>query len=207
MNIRIKLQESITGFTIPCEEGEINWLCEVIGIQNNSQTQIRVDSVSGDDRANALLKGKSLNLDKLNYLAKRMDSLSKNELTTFYAMAYEKKLDNVDSLINLTFNTHCASVVTDFRDLEAIGRSMYLTEQVGVPIQELSRLDGERHFKKVLADNQAPMVTPYGVVYGNKNQYEQVFDGVHFPEYQWQEQSSAMVVKRNTFIFPLRKQR
>lgn len=187
MNIRIKTQNSTTGFTIPCTEKQIDKLCEVLGIPNNSQTVITVDSVYMDDRANSLLKDKTVNLDKLNYLAKRLDSFDAKEMTTFYAVAYGEKLDNIDSLINLTFNTHCASVVSDFSDIESIGKDMYLTEQGATTMKELDSLDGESYFKKVLANHPSPMVTPYGIVYRNKNPYEQVFDGIHFPEYHWKE--------------------
>lgn len=54
MNIRIKTTDSITGFTIPCSEEQIDKLCEVLGIPNNSQAEITVDSVYMDDRANGL---------------------------------------------------------------------------------------------------------------------------------------------------------
>lgn len=91
MNIRIKTKDSITGFTIPCSEEQIDKLCEVLGISNNSQAEITVDSVYMDDRANGLLQNKTFNLDKLNYLAKRLDSFDKNELTTFYAVSYSEK--------------------------------------------------------------------------------------------------------------------
>ncbi|MFV0516526.1 MAG: antirestriction protein ArdA [Aminipila sp.] len=181
---------------IPCNEEEIDKLCEDLDISNNSQTSITVDSVYMDDRANVLLGGKTVNLDKLNYLAKRLDSFGKSELTTFYAVAYGEKLDDIDSLINLTFNTHCASVVSDFSDLEAIGKDMYLTERVGATVEELDRLDGQTYFERTLAENPNPMVTPYGIIYRNQNQYEQVFDGIHFPEYYWKESLGVAMLRK-----------
>ncbi|WP_313527854.1 hypothetical protein [Anaerotignum sp.] len=137
MNIRIKTKDSTTGFTIPCNEEQIDKLCEVLIIPNNSQAVITVDSVYMDERANTLLGNKTVNLDKLNYLAKRLDSFDAKEMTTFYAVAYGEKLDHIDSLINLTFNTHCASVVSDFSNLNAIGKDMYLTEQGATTMEEL----------------------------------------------------------------------
>ena len=199
MNIRIKTTDSITGFTIPCSEEQIDKLCEVLGIPNNSQAVVTVDSVYMDDRANALLQGETYNLDKLNYLAKRLDSFDKNELTTFYAVAYSEKNNDIDRLINHTFNTHCYSVVSDFSDLEAIGKSMYLTQQGGVTMEELDRLDGEGYFKKVLADNPNPLVTPYGILYRNKNEHKQVYDGIHFPEYYWEENMGTVTLDKDGF--------
>ncbi len=94
MNIRIKTKDSITGFTIPCSEEQIDKLCEVLGIHNNSQAVITVDSVYMDDRANALLQNKTFNLDKINFLAKRLDSFDGKEMTTFYAIAYGEQIED-----------------------------------------------------------------------------------------------------------------
>ena len=129
MNFKIKTEQGSTYLELPCREERIAEFCKAVGIPNTSATEVAVEGVYPSDRANILLQDKTFNLDKLNYLAKRLDSFDENEMTTFYAVAYGEKLDNIDSLINLTFNTHCASVVRDFSDLDTIGKDMYLTEQ------------------------------------------------------------------------------
>lgn len=199
MNFKIKTEQGSTYLELPCREERIAEFCKAVGIPNTSATEVAVEGVYPSDRANILLKDKTFNLDKLNYLAKRLDSFDGNEMTTFYAVAYGEKLDNIDSLINLTFNTHCASVVRDFSDLDAIGKDMYLTEQGGVTMEDLDRLNGENYFKKVLADNPNPLVTPYGIIYKNKNEFEQVYDGTHFPEYYWEENMGTVTLSKDGF--------
>lgn len=199
MKIRIKTANVLTGLELPCREEKIAEFCKNLDIANNSKTEVTVDYVYLNDRANALLSGKAYNLDKLNYLAKRLDSFDKNELTTFYAVAYSETSNDIDRLVNHTFNTHCYSVVSDFSNLEAIGKSMYLTEQDGVTMEELDQLDGEGYFKKVLADNPNPLVTPYGILYRNKNEYEQVYDGSHFPQYEWEENMGTVTISKEGF--------
>ena len=199
MKIRIKIANDLTGLELPCREEKIAEFCKNLDITNNSKTEVTVDYVYLNDRANALLSGKAYNLDKLNYLAKRLDSFDKNELTTFYAVAYSETSNDIDRLVNHTFNTHCYSVVSDFSNLEAIGKSMYLTEQGGVTMEELDQLDGEGYFKKVLADNPNPLVTPYGILYRNKNEYEQVYDGIHFPEYLWDDNMGTVTLQKDGF--------
>lgn len=198
MNIRIKTEHGLTGLELPCREEKIAEFCKSLDTTNNSKTEFTVDYVYLNDRANALLSGKTYNLDKLNYLAKRLDSFDKNELTTFYAVAYSEKNNDIDRLINHTFNTHCYSVVRDFSDLDSIGKDMYLTQQGGVTMEELNRLDGEGYFKKVLADNPNPIVTPYGILYRNKNQYEQVYDGSHFPDYLWDDNMGTVTISKDS---------
>lgn len=199
MNFKIKTEQGSTYLELPCREERIAEFCKAVGIPNTSATEVAVEGVYPSDRANILLQDKTFNLDKLNYLAKRLDSFDGNEMTTFYAVAYGEKLDNIDSLINLTFNTHCASVVRDFSDLDAIGKDMHLTEQGGVTMEDLDRLNGENYFKKALADNPNPLVTPYGIIYKNKNEFEQVYDGIHFPEYYWEENMGTVTLSKDGF--------
>jgi hypothetical protein len=76
---------------------------------------------------------------------------------------------------------------------------MYLTEQGGVTMEDLDRLNGENYFKKMLADNPNPLVTPYGIIYKNKNEFEQVYDGIHFPEYYWEENMGTVTLSKDGF--------
>lgn len=197
MNFRIKTEQGTVYLELPCREEKIAGFCKTVGLANTTKTEVTVESVHLDDRANSLLQNKTFNLDKLNFLAKRLDSFDGKEMTTFYAVAYGEQIEDIDSLINLTFNTHCASVVRDFSDLDAIGKSMYLVERGGVTVEELNRLDGEEYFKKVLADNPNPLVTPYGILYKNKNEYEQIYDGTHFPEYYWEENMGTVTLSKD----------
>jgi len=199
MNFKIKTEQGSTYLELPCREERIAEFCKAVGIPNTSATEVAVEGVYPSDRAKILLQDKTFNLDKLNYLAKRLDSFDGNEMTTFYAVAYGEKLDNIDSLINLTFNTHCASVVRDFSDLDTIGKDMYLTEQGGTTMEELNRLNGEEYFKSVIADNLNPTVTPYGIIFKNKNEFEQVYDGIHFPEYYWEENMGTVTLSKDGF--------
>jgi hypothetical protein len=133
-----------------------------------------------------LLSDKTVNLDELNFLMKRLDSFDQKELATFYAAAYAEKAETMTELINLSFNTHCYSLVADFSDLNAVGRQMYLTEQMAVSTEELASLDGRKYFESMIAKNPNPVITPYGVVYRNSNQTVQTYDGKNFPYYQYE---------------------
>lgn len=199
MNFKIKTEQGSTYLELPCREERIAEFCKAVGIPNTSATEVAVEGVYPSDRANILLQDKTFNLDKLNFLAKRLDSFDGKEMTTFYAIAYGEQIEDIDSLINLTFNTHCASVVKDFSDLNAIGKSMYLIEQGGVTMEELNQLNGEEYFKKVLADNPNPLVTPYGILYKNKNEFERAYDGTHFPEYYWEENMGTLTLSKDGF--------
>lgn len=145
----------------PSKEKELQILCDSLGIANTAKTEITIGTVHNDEKMTALLSGKTVNLDELNFLTKRLDSFDKNELTTFFAVAYAEKTEIMSELINLSFNTYCYSVVADFSDPHAMGRQMYLTEQGAVSTEEFQSFDGQGYFEKILAENSHPLITPY----------------------------------------------
>lgn len=132
------------------------------------------------------LEGLPANLDELDYLAKRLDSFDTGEAAQFQAIAHKLELFEVKDLINLTFCCQQATVITDFSNLNAIGKEHYMNLRGGsAPIAELDNLDGEET-ARLLIDSGAGTVTPYGVVYDNGMKLERVYDGRHFPCYYYE---------------------
>ena len=129
------------------------------------------------------LEGAQVNLDELDYLAKRLDSFDDGEVAQFQAMAEKQNLTNMKDLINLTFCCQQATVITDFSDLEAIGRNHYMNTHGGcASTEELGNLDGEET-AIFLMESTPATVTRYGVVYDNGMQLKQIYDGKHLPCY------------------------
>ena len=125
----------------------------------------------------------TVNLDELDYLAKRLASFDVGEAAQFQAMAHKLELFELKDLINLTFCCQQATVITDFTNLEAIGRDHYMNLYGGcASTQELEDLDGAET-ARLLIDSGTGEVTPYGVVYDNGMKLEQYYDGQHFPAY------------------------
>ena len=128
----------------------------------------------------------TVNLDELDYLAKRLASFDVGEAAQFQAMAHKLELFELKDLINLTFCCQKATVISNFSDLEAIGRDHYMNLHGGcASTQELEGLDGAET-ARLLIDSGAGEVTPYGVVYDNGMKLEQYYDGQHFPAYLYE---------------------
>ena len=127
-----------------------------------------------------------VNLDELDYLAKRLDSFDVGEAAQFQAMASKLELFELKDLINLTFCCQQATVITDFSDLEAIGRNHYMNLHGGcASVQELEDLDGVET-AILLIDAGGGTITRYGVVYDNGMKMDQSYDGKHFPAYLYE---------------------
>ena len=111
----------------------------------------------------------TVNVEELNYLAKRLDSFDTGEAAQFQAMAHKLELFELKDLINLTFCCQQATVITDFSDLSAVGRDHYMNLHGGT-------------------------ITPYGVVYDNGMKLEQVYDGQFFPCYYYEPNAITVAV-------------
>ena len=128
----------------------------------------------------------TVNVEELNYLAKRLESFDTGEAAQFQAMAHKLELFELKDLINLTFCCQQATVITDFSDLAAIGRDHYMNLHGGsASVDELNKLDGKETARQLI-ESGGGTITPYGVVYDNGMKLEQVYDGRFFPCYYYE---------------------
>ena len=70
------------------------------------------------------LLGEYENLDKLNYLASRLDEMSRSELEHFVAIMDSgcDEVNDLDDLINLTYNLDNYDFIPDIKDYDDLGR-------------------------------------------------------------------------------------
>ena len=128
----------------------------------------------------------TVNVEELNYLAKRLDSYDTGEAAQFQAMAHKLELFELKDLINLTFCCQQATVITDFSDLAAIGRDHYMNLHGGcAKTEELDALDSVETARRLI-ESGSGTITPYGVVYDNGMKLEPVYDGRFFPCYYYE---------------------
>ena len=139
----------------------------------------------------------TVNVEELNYLAKRLDGFDMGEATQFQAMAHKLELSELKDLINLTFCCQEATVITDFSDLAAVGRDHYMNLHGGcAKTAELQALDGEGTARQLI-ESGSGTVTPYGVVYDNGMRLEQAYDGQFFPCYYYEPRATMVAVTSN----------
>ncbi|MCB7362823.1 MAG: hypothetical protein ACLUKH_22415, partial [Flavonifractor plautii] len=102
----------------------------------------------------------------------------------FQAMAVRLGTFDMTDFINLTFCCQQATVITDFSDLDAVGRQHYMTLEGGCASEEeLEQVDGRAAALKLIL-NKHGTITPYGVVYDNGMELEKFYkEGGPFPDY------------------------
>ena len=171
-------------FPLPMKEYDHSMeVLEALEIGDAVRQDCKVEEIVDGYPVLKRLEGQSVNVDELDYLAKRLDSFWGDEGSQFQAMAEKLDLTDIKDFINLTFCCQQATVITDFSNLEQIGRDHYMNlNGGGASTEELDNLDGEET-ARLLIDSGAGVVTPYGVVYDNGMKLEPLYRGGVFPPY------------------------
>ena len=171
-------------FPIPEEEyAHCLELLAPIGIDDPVEQQCNVVEIQSGYQTLSQMEGTLVNLDELDYLAKRLDSFCDGEDEQFEGMAHLLGLRNVQDLISLTFCCQQATVISDFSNLKDIGQMHYLnTHGGGAPVEVIKNLDAEKIARDLIASGQGK-ITPYGVVYDNGMELEHCYVVGAFPPY------------------------
>ena len=169
-------------------------LLEALEIGDAVKADCQVQEINSFYSVLMCAKMLTVNVEELNYLAKRLDSFDVGEAAQFQAMAHKLELSELKDFINLTFCCQEATVITDFSDLAAVGRDHYMNLHGGcATVTELEVLDGEGTARQLI-ESGSGTVTPYGVVYDNGMKLEQVYDGQFFPCYYYEPHATTVAV-------------
>ena len=190
-----KLGALAVTFPIPEERYETM----ILALQNLQIGDVRkqdccIESIRAPD-CPALLRmtNTMANVDELDWLGKQLESFDRYELLQFNAAVERFGLSAADELIDLSFCAREVTVVSDFNDLELVGKRHYLTVHGACDSEELENLDG-KETALALISGQPGYVTQYGVVYDNSIKLEQAYDRKHLPPI-WMPESCIMELK------------
>ena len=139
------------------------------------------------------MTGTMANVDELDWLGKQLESFDRYELLQFNAAVERFGLSAADELIDLSFCAREVTVISDFSDLELVGKRHYLTVHGACDSEELENLDG-KETALALISGQPGYVTRYGVVYDNGMKLEQAYDRKHLPPI-WMPESCILELK------------
>ncbi len=172
--------------TLPIPDGDysktINDLRE-LGIGDVRARDCYVDQITDSPPVLDCLEGQTVNIDELDFLFRSIDRYTDDELAEFQAVAAKREITDIENLINLSFCSERATVITNFDDLEIVGRRHYMTMQGGgCSTEEYAKLNGVGIARGLIASGEGT-VTPYGVVYENGLQLEPLYTGRNFPAY------------------------
>ena len=131
------------------------------------------------------LNAEDINLDELNFLARRLDSFTDDEMEQFYASVEHQNAKNLKDLINLTYNLDKFTIIKDVSDMTKVGRAYTLNTEGSVPAD--SRYDAKyaEIGRKLLASGRGTF-TEHGLLFVEDKPMEEVYDGKIFPGFAYQ---------------------
>ena len=173
-------------FPIPVEQyDQTIEMLQTIELGFSINRDCKVDEVNSRYSVLEAVQDTLVNVDQLDYLAKRLDGFCAGEVSEFEAMAHKLELTDIKDFINLTFCCQQATVITDFSDLEKIGRDHMMTLSGGaMPMDQYQAVDGRKAALQLLQGGNGT-VTPFGVAYDNGMELKPVYNGHQFPVYPY----------------------
>ena len=78
------------------------------------------------------LTGRTVNLDELNYLAKRLNCFDDDEMDQFEIAVEQENMSSLKDLINLSFNLDKFTLIKDISDMTKVGREYVLNTEGSV---------------------------------------------------------------------------
>lgn len=171
----------------PCGEDALFKKLQRIGVTDPLDTdQLLVRNCGRELSELSALDGGHGRLDFLNFLAKRLESLSEPEERQFRAALLVSGSRSIADMINLTYNLHNYTLIDSFENLRDVGKRHFLNCNGSMTRAEQNETD----FKTVgllLLSSDRGVVTPYGVLFENGLEQEKVFNGRTLPEYLYRE--------------------
>lgn len=107
----------------PCDENYLYAKLAEFRVEDKTNTFLLIEEI--DDEGMENLKSKFVNLDELNYLAKRLDSFGMLERDKFNTVVEYQSLTSVKDMINLTFNMGHYTLIQDLSSMEEVGNTLY----------------------------------------------------------------------------------
>ena len=147
-----------TTLALPLREAEIQK--ELVKAFRTAPFKVTADNVSPE--ALAMLNGKEIDLDELNFLAKSLDRFTPYEQDQFWAIVQMEQPSDLKALINLAFNMERYTLVQNVTDLAAVGKKYLLNKMGTLPASEIDNLDFEQAGRELLTSGDG---TPTTYVY------------------------------------------
>lgn len=126
-------------FPIPTEEyPRIIEMLEALEVGDVLKSDCHIAEIESLLPVLKCLEDTDINVDELDYLAKRLDSFSNHELQQFQAMAAKNGYYKLKDLINLTFSCQQVTVISDFSDSMCEAAAGISAEKLGAIIRSTS---------------------------------------------------------------------
>lgn len=178
---------------LPLSDEELNFQMRQMGMRETIPKG-KLVKVSEKDNPLQKLEGQFLNMDEVNFFARRMEHLTEYERKVLAVYANDCDVSTIKDLINLTFSMKGLSLLTDFSDASQVGVRLYTDEFSEIPEEQM---DFTEFAKNALKESNVK-VLPYGVLVDHGFELLEVYNGKTFPKFIVPEETVVVVEVQNT---------
>ena len=181
MKIRAKNGEQTVDITLPATDMDIQYCMKCIGIEDIVPVCC-ISEVRDEPSYFGFLKGQTVNMDELNFFARRLDGMTEYEKRVVGVYSSETGMREMKQLINLTYSLQGLSLITDLTDGNRVGLRLYLDRHLAISEEEKSRMDFNAYAQKIFSEGKCKFL-PHGILVDQRFHLEEVYNGKTFPEY------------------------
>ena len=178
---------------LPLSDEELNFQMRQMGIRETIPKG-KLVKVSEKDNPLQKLEGQFLNMDEVNFFARRMEHLTEYERKVLAVYVNDCDVSTIKDLINLTFSMKGLSLLTDFSDASQVGVRLYTDEFSEIPEEQM---DFTEFAKNALKESNVK-VLPYGVLVDHGFELLEVYNGKTFPKFIVPEETVVVVEVQKT---------
>lgn len=177
--IRMRYGDTYTNIEFPCTNNTLYAELAEVHVSDDEKEKIKIFVEEIDRKSLKSLENDFVDPDELNRLAENLESFDKDELEKYETVAEEFNVKGIRELINLTYNMHYYTLISDVSDAERVGKKHCLTREGGVAN------DDERDFAKIgkeLINSGKGRLTSSGILFVNDDlPYERPYLGNTIP--------------------------
>ena len=182
IKLKIKYGNESTDIRFPCKETEMSAALERIHAEDVTPLELYVTEVIFPAELN-FLQDRFVNLDEVNFLAKRMDGFFGDEEYQFYEAMKSEGFDTLPDLINLSFNLNRYPLIRDISDMGKIGREYLLTVKGCLPADDEDDPKYAEFGQKLIQSGKG-VFAEHGLLFVDENTpFQKLYDGQVFPPY------------------------
>lgn len=167
----------------PCREAELTNALIALNYESETSPGVFVFQVVEPEGLKTL-ENQFVDLDELNYLAKRMESFfGEGEFSQFYEALKHEGFTSMKDIINLTFNMNRYPLIQDISDVTKIGREYLLITQGAIPADDLDNPMYAEKGRQLIQSGKG-IFTEHGMLFVDEDTpFQELYDGEVFPFY------------------------
>lgn len=178
----VKHNDNYADIEFPCSEAYLSAKLMEIHVDDLSSITHYISAIT-EPKELSFLKDRLVNLDELNYLAKRMDSFFGDEETQFFEAIKLEHFTGMKDLINMTFNLDKYTLIKDVSDMGKVGREYLLNTEGCIPAHDEDNPKYAQIGRELLRSGRG-IFTEHGLLFPDQNRpFEELYNGKTFPAY------------------------